>query len=166
MGPTTRRRISVVSAGSAAVMLALLLQSCSSSPGPSATIAAYLSAWARRDYSAMAALVVRPPRDFVTFNRQVADDLDLERATYGAGTATTNGSDATTPVTAHLVLVPFGALAVHATLHLSDAGVWRRVVWSPRSIHLRPRARRRRLDHRHVAAARRHRGGGRRRPSR
>jgi len=115
-------------------MLALLLQSCSSGAGPSATIAAYLSAWSRRDYSAMAALVVRPPRDFVTFNRQVAADLDLERAAYRAGTATTNGSDATTPVTARLVLVPFGALEVRTTLHLTDAGGRWSVVWSPRSI--------------------------------
>lgn len=123
-----------MSAASAAVMLALLLQSCSSGAGPSATIAAYLSAWSRRDYSAMAALVVRPPRDFVTFNRQVAADLDLERAAYRAGTATTNGSDATTPVTARLVLVPFGALEVRTTLHLTDAGGRWSVVWSPRSI--------------------------------
>jgi cell division protein FtsI/penicillin-binding protein 2 len=118
------------------VLLALVLQGCAGSVSASATIAGYLSAWSHGDYGAMAALVRRPPADFASFNRQVADDLDLERASYGAGPATVSGSDATVAVTGHLVLTPFGSWTVHTTLHLTDAGPagsWR-VLWSPASI--------------------------------
>jgi len=117
-----------------AAVLALVLQGCGGPPSPSATIGRYLSAWSRRDYSAMAALVVRPPTDFVSFNRRIAGDLDLERAVYRPGPVTESGSDATVPVTGHLVVTPFGPLAVRTRLRLTESnGAWR-VEWSPRSI--------------------------------
>jgi len=110
----------------AVVVVLLLLPGCASPTSPSSTVDRYLSAWSHADYSAMAALVVRPPPDFVTFNQQVADDLDLERATYGPGTATVSGSGARVSVTGHLVLVPFGPLVLHTTLRLTDtASGWR-----------------------------------------
>ena len=110
----------------AVVAVLLVLPGCASPTSPSATVDRYLSAWSHADYSAMAALVVRPPSDFVTFNRQVADDLDLERATYRPGTATVSGSGARVSVTGHLVLVPFGPLVLHTTLRLTDtASGWR-----------------------------------------
>jgi cell division protein FtsI/penicillin-binding protein 2 len=94
----------------------------------------YLAAWGRADYSAMAALVVRPPSNFVSFNRQVADDLGLESGVYRAGPAVVSGSDATVTVTSRLALTAFGRWVTHSTLHMSDAtGTWR-VQWSPRSI--------------------------------
>jgi cell division protein FtsI/penicillin-binding protein 2 len=82
----------------------------------------------------MERLVDKPPADFVSFNRGLANDLRLTTATYSPGAVSTNGSDATAAITSHLVLGAIGSLAVHSTLHLSDAsGPWR-VVWSPRAI--------------------------------
>ncbi|HEY5250837.1 MAG TPA: penicillin-binding transpeptidase domain-containing protein [Acidimicrobiales bacterium] len=94
----------------------------------------YLTAWAHDDYRAMAALLAAPPRNFVSFNRQIAAGLDLERASYSAGPATLDGSTATAPVTSRLLITPFGPLELHTTLRLTEStGTWR-VVWSPRSI--------------------------------
>jgi cell division protein FtsI/penicillin-binding protein 2 len=115
-------------------MLATALSGCAGSVGPSTTVAHYLAAWTQRDYPAMAALVHKPPANFVSFNRQVATDLDLERAVYTSGPVTTTGSTATVAVTSHLVIGPLGPLKLRSTLHLSDTtGSWK-VVWSPRSI--------------------------------
>ena len=75
----------------AVLLLPFVLQACSSPPSPDATVGRYLTAWAHDDYAAMAALVARPPKNFVAFNQQVADDLDLERASYSQGTATSTG---------------------------------------------------------------------------
>jgi cell division protein FtsI/penicillin-binding protein 2 len=114
----------------------LLLQACSSTPSPDATVGRYLAAWSHGDYRAMAALVAGPPKNFVSFNQDIAADLDLARATYGRGTVTVDGSTATVPVTDRLDLTPFGPLTVRTTLRLTDAdsdGAWR-VQWSPRSV--------------------------------
>jgi cell division protein FtsI/penicillin-binding protein 2 len=82
----------------------------------------------------MARLVSHPPNDFVSFNRAVAADLGLSAATYHLGPVSTNGADATAPLTSDLVLGRLGSLTVHSTLHASDAsGTWR-VLWSPRTI--------------------------------
>lgn len=117
-----------------AILLPLVLEACSSTPSPDATVGRYLTAWSHGDYTAMAALVSGPPKDFVSFNRQIAGDLDLERATYSAGTATVDGSTATVPVTDRLLLTPFGPLELHTRLRLTESnGAWR-VAWSPRSI--------------------------------
>lgn len=112
-----------------------LLAACGGgAAGPDATLDQYVSAWNHQDYVAMERLVAKPPSDFVSFNRRVAHDLRLSNGTYHFGAVSTNGSDATTTVTSHLVLGAIGSLTVHSTLHLSDAtGAWR-VVWSPRSI--------------------------------
>ena len=75
------------------VLLVVVLQGCSATPGPATTIGRYLSAWSRGDYGAMAALVLRPPSDFVSFNRQVAAGLDLERGAYRSGPPTVTGRD-------------------------------------------------------------------------
>jgi cell division protein FtsI/penicillin-binding protein 2 len=116
------------------VVLGSLLSGCAASVGPTGTLDRYLSAWSHQDYGAMAALVHRPPANFVAFNRQVADDLDLERATYRSGSVTTTGSGATASVTAQLVLIPFGPLTVHTKVQLIESsGRWR-INWSPRSI--------------------------------
>jgi cell division protein FtsI/penicillin-binding protein 2 len=116
------------------ILLALVLQGCGGSPDPSVALRQYLAAWSRGDYSAMASFVQRPPKDFVSFNRQVAADLDLERGTYRSGPVSVEGSDATVSITGHLLLTPFGPWIVHTSLRLSESnGVWR-VAWSPRSI--------------------------------
>jgi len=116
------------------IVLGPLLAGCSGIPGPSSTIDRYLSAWSGGDYRAMASLVLHPPADFVSFNRQVATGLDLERARYDAGPATVDGASATATVTAHLVLVPFGPWTHRSTLHLRAVNDAWRVAWSPSSI--------------------------------
>jgi cell division protein FtsI/penicillin-binding protein 2 len=117
------------------VVAAGVLAGCGGgAPGPDATVNQYLSAWDHQDYRSMARLVAKPPSDFVSFNRKVASDLHLKAATHDVGAVSTSGSNATVPITSHLLLGTIGSLTVHSTLRLSDAsGTWK-VVWSPRSI--------------------------------
>ena len=113
-----------------------LLSACgsTSSAGPTAMVQEYLAAWSKGDYAAMAALVSHPPADFVTFNRQVASDLGLTKATHHLGTVSTGGSTGTADFTSHLTLGGLGALRVRSRLALTDAsGSWK-VKWSARSI--------------------------------
>ncbi len=112
-----------------------LLAACGGgAPGPDAIVHRYLSAWDHEDYRSMARLVAKPPSDFVSFNRKVASNLHLTAATHDAGAISSNGSNATAPITNHLVLGTIGSLTVHSTLRLSDtSGTWK-IVWSPRSI--------------------------------
>ncbi len=123
------RIVSVLAVGGA------LLSACgTSSTGPTGMVQQYLAAWSKGDYAAMAALVSRPPADFVAFNRQVASDLDLTKATHDLHAVSTSGSNGTADVTSHLSLGTLGTLRVRSRLTLSDAsGSWK-VLWSPRSI--------------------------------
>ena len=120
----------------AGVAAAGLLAGCggSGTPSPTGTAREYLSAWGRQDYVSMARLVANPPKDFVSFNRSVAQGLGLTAATYRLGAVNTNGSEASAAVQSHLVLGALGALGVRSTLHLTDASGGWRVQWSPRSI--------------------------------
>ena len=94
----------------------------------------YLAAWSQGDFPAMANLVSHPPTDFVTYNRQVATDLGLTKATHDLGAVTTSGSTGTAGVTSHLTLGSLGTLRVRSHLELTDSsGSWK-VLWSPRSI--------------------------------
>jgi cell division protein FtsI/penicillin-binding protein 2 len=124
-----------LAAAAGLVVAAALLAACGGgAPGPDAAVNHYVSAWDRQDYRSMARLVAKPPSDFVSFNRKVAIDLHLTAATHVAGAVSTSGSNATVPITSHLVLGTVGSLTVRSTLHLSDtSGSWK-IVWSPRSI--------------------------------
>jgi cell division protein FtsI/penicillin-binding protein 2 len=121
--------VSVLAVGGA------LLSACgTSSTGPTGMVQQYLAAWSKGDYAAMAALVSHPPTDFAAFNRQVASDLDLTKATHDLRAVSTSGSNGTADVTSHLSLGTLGTLRVRSVLTLSDAsGSWK-VQWSPRSI--------------------------------
>jgi len=112
-----------------------LLSACgSSSAGPTTMVQKYLAAWSKGDYAAMATLVSHPPADFVTFNRRVATDLDLTKATHDVGAVSTSGSTGTAQVTSHLTVGSLGTLGVRSRLELTNAsGSWK-VLWSPRSI--------------------------------
>jgi cell division protein FtsI/penicillin-binding protein 2 len=131
---TRRRPLGVVSIALGVLVSALVLQGCAASVSPSGTLRRYLADWSRGDYVAMAALVQRPPRDFVSFNRQVAHDVGLVRGVYRSGPVTPQGSDATAAVSGHLVLAAFGPWTVHSTLRLTEVGGNWRVLWSPSSI--------------------------------
>jgi cell division protein FtsI/penicillin-binding protein 2 len=94
----------------------------------------YLAAWSKGDYAVMAALVSHPSANFVTFNRQVASDLGLTKASHNLGTISTSGSTGRADLTNHLTLGTLGTLVVRSQLTLTDAsGSWK-VNWSPRSI--------------------------------
>ena len=112
-----------------------LLSACGTgSAGPTAMVQKYLAAWSKGDYGAMSALVSDPPSNFVTFNRQVASDLGLTKATHDLGTVSTDGSTGTADVTSHMTLGSLGTVRVRSHLTLTDAsGSWK-VKWSPRSI--------------------------------
>jgi cell division protein FtsI/penicillin-binding protein 2 len=128
------RRALAVSVG--VVMAAGLLASCGGAgePGPDATVSRYLFAWDHEDYGSMARLVAKPPSDFISFNRKLANDLQLTAATHDAGAISTKDSNATAPITSHLELGRIGALTIHSTLRLTNtSGTWK-VAWSSRSI--------------------------------
>ena len=94
----------------------------------------YLAAWSQGDFAAMANLVSHPPTGFVTYNRQVATDLGLTKATHDLGAVSTSGSTGTAGVTSHLTLGSLGTLRVQSHLELTDSsGSWK-ILWSPRSI--------------------------------
>jgi cell division protein FtsI/penicillin-binding protein 2 len=129
-----RNRKAVGAAALSMVALALGLAGCSSGASPSATVSKYLAAWSRADYGAMASLVSHPPKDFFAVNRQVESVLGREDVTFRASAITTNGSDATVPITGRFSLTGAGPLVVHSLLSLSNAsGSWL-VQWSPREI--------------------------------
>ena len=106
----------------------------------SAVVTSYVVAWRHRDYRAMAKLVDRPPRDFVTFQRAVITDLGVQRADYVAGRPVLNGDEARVPLTNKFVVAGFGAWTARGVLGLTNRnGRWR-VDWSSQSIDtsLRP----------------------------
>src|SRR5258708_27636926 len=106
-----------------------LLAACGGgAPGADSTVNQYLSAWNHQDYRSMALLVAKPPSDFVSFNRSVANDLRLTAATHDAGAVSTTGSSATAAITSHLLLGTIGSLTVHSRLRLSESsGAWKLV---------------------------------------
>jgi hypothetical protein len=117
----------------ATVTASAALTSCGGGSSPDATIDSYLRAWDHADYAAMARLVDHPPSDFIAFNREVANGLDLVHGSHERRSVTTTGSTATASVSSHLAL-PFGSITERSTLRLSDgSGTWR-VQWTPESI--------------------------------
>ncbi|MFI0418024.1 penicillin-binding transpeptidase domain-containing protein [Spongiactinospora sp. 9N601] len=100
---------------------------------PEETAAAYLAAWARKDYAAMRRLTVGPPADFERRHTALARGLDLTSATFRPGEAEA-GEDATK--------VAFRA-DLRGTVNWSYDGALRlveherawRVAWTPTAIH-------------------------------
>jgi cell division protein FtsI/penicillin-binding protein 2 len=124
----------------AAVLVMGLLSGCSSSPQPQTTASAYLSAWARQDWSAMQRLVSAPPGDFTTVNKTAFSNLGVHLASFTAGTMATSGSTASEPFTERLALSGLGTITIRSTLHLIQAqGHWL-VQWSPATIDPRLRS--------------------------
>ena len=115
-------------------MLGGLLAACSSGPAPQTTASAYLSAWARQDWTAMRQLADNPPASFVAVNTAAFSNLSVSKATFTAGTMKTTGSTAQEPVTERLHLTGLGTVTIRPTLHLVQrSGQWR-VAWTPATI--------------------------------
>ena len=120
--------------GAALVLLGGLLAACSSGPTPQATASAYLSAWARQDWTAMRQLADNPPASFVAVNTAAFSNLSVSKATFTAGTMKTTGSTAQEPVTERLHLTGLGTVTITPTLRLVQrSGQWR-VAWTPATI--------------------------------
>jgi len=102
-------------------------------PGPAA--AAYLAAWSRRDYAAMALLVDRPPANFAGFHQQLADELKLVSQQYQPGPVTSHGATAEAGYTARLVIGGLGTWQFPGTVQLRLVGGHWLVAWAPSTIH-------------------------------
>ena len=81
------------------VGLGALLSACSSGPVPQTTASAYLSDWAKQDWSGMQQLVSQPPANFTAVNQAAFTGLTVQKASFTAGKITTKGSTAHEPVT-------------------------------------------------------------------
>jgi len=113
---------------------ATLLAACSSGSTPEDVAHSYLAAWAAQDWSAMRALVAKPPADFTALNAAALADLGAQRASYRPGLLTVSGSTAREPVTEEVAIGGVGAVSIKTTLRLTNAsGTWL-VAWSPATI--------------------------------
>jgi cell division protein FtsI/penicillin-binding protein 2 len=111
-----------------------LLAACSSGPTAQDVAHSYLTDWAARDWSAMRALVTKPPADFAALNAAALSDLGANRASYHPGTIVVSGSTAREPVTEQIPLPGLGTVRITTTLRLTSAsGNWL-VAWSPAMI--------------------------------
>jgi cell division protein FtsI/penicillin-binding protein 2 len=117
-----------------------LLAACSGGPSAQDVARSYLTNWAARNWSAMRALVTKPPANFAALNAAALADLGAKHATYRPGPLTASGSMAREPVTEEIPLAGIGTVSIRTTLRLTSAsGSWL-VAWSPATIapQLRP----------------------------
>jgi cell division protein FtsI/penicillin-binding protein 2 len=111
-----------------------LLAACSSGPTAQDVAHSYLTAWAARDWSAMRALVTKPPADFAELNAAALTDVGAKQASYHPGNLTVSGSTAREPVTEEIPLAGLGTVRIKTTLRLtSTSGAWL-VSWSEATI--------------------------------
>ena len=115
-----RHRRSRWAAGACAAIVGLgaLLTACSSGPVPQTTASAYLSDWAKQDWSGMQQLVSQPPANFTAVNQAAFTGLTVQKASFTAGTVTTKGSTAREPVTEKFQLRGLGTITLTTTLRL------------------------------------------------
>ena len=121
----------------AIVLGAALLSGCSSSPPmPQTTADAYLTAWARQDWTAMRQLTRDPPADFTAVNQAAFRNLTVRRASFAAGRVhtNTNNTAASVPVTERLTLAGLGTVTISSALQLVLVQNKWLVKWSPATI--------------------------------
>ncbi|MEU6997124.1 penicillin-binding transpeptidase domain-containing protein [Nonomuraea sp. NPDC046570] len=97
------------------------------------TAADYLAAWGRRDYAAMRALTVEPPKDFDSVHERVRTGLKLSGASFETG-ASASGDDATV-VRFEAKLTGPVEWSYEGSLRLVEHERTWRVRWTPESIH-------------------------------
>jgi cell division protein FtsI/penicillin-binding protein 2 len=129
------RRVACRACG--AVAIAALVAGCGgSSPKPSSTLKAFVSAWSIGHWAAARAQVADPPKDFVAMNSSVFASLDVSRVSITAGRLRTakSGATAKAQITEHYELAHIGPLSMSGTVHLRKRdGRWR-VQWTPATI--------------------------------
>ncbi len=125
--------------GALSVVLSLLLGTLTacggrSAPTPQATLSAYVAAWQRQQWPAMASLAHAPPADFVTVHTAAWSTLGVTAAQFQPGRVTAHGATASAPLQTTLTLSGFGPLVLRSTVALSKVGGRWLVDWSPRTI--------------------------------
>jgi cell division protein FtsI/penicillin-binding protein 2 len=116
------------------VGMGMLLSACSSGPGPQDTASAYLSDWAKQDWTGMQQLVSSPPANFLSVNKAAFTALTVQKASFTSGTVTTKGSTASAPVTEKFQLQGLSTVTLRTTLRLVQVkGKWL-VRWAPSTI--------------------------------
>jgi cell division protein FtsI/penicillin-binding protein 2 len=116
------------------VGLGVLLSACSSGPAPQTTASAYLSDWARQDWSGMQQLASQPPANFTAVNQAAFTGLTVQKASFTGGTVTTKGSTAQEPVTEKFQLRGLGTITLTTTLRLVKTDKKWLVRWAPSTI--------------------------------
>ena len=116
------------------VGLGVLLTACSSGPAPQTTASAYLSDWAKQDWTGMQQLVSQPPADFLAVNKAAFADLTVQKASFTGGTVTTKGDTASQPVTQKFQLQGLGPITLGTTLRLVKVKSKWLVRWAPSTI--------------------------------
>ena len=95
----------------------------------------YLSAWNRRDFAAMAAMVEHPPPDFAAIHQALFTDLGVANWQYRLGAVTAHTGAADAAFSAHLVLGGIGTWDYSGSLHLAKVfGHWL-VEWTPATMY-------------------------------
>jgi Penicillin binding protein transpeptidase domain/Penicillin-binding Protein dimerisation domain/NTF2-like N-terminal transpeptidase domain len=132
--PGWRRVRTALALAGPLVSVGALVAACSGAPSPHDIANSYLADWARRDWTAMRALVVRPPADFTAANAAVFSNLAVTRASFTSGELTQSGGSAREPIAEHLKLAGIGTVTLHSELKLTriDQAWW--VRWSPATI--------------------------------
>ena len=129
-----RRRRLFVALGALVVVVAagvafVVLRPHKANP-PDPVAAAFLSAWSRQDWPAMAALVDQPPANFTAANQAVLTSLQVSSAAYQPGPVVRHGSNAQAAYTARLNLKGLGAWDHSGTVPMRLInGQWR-VLWT------------------------------------
>jgi cell division protein FtsI/penicillin-binding protein 2 len=131
-GQQRARRL--VAAAATVLIPGALLAACSSGPTAQDVAHSYLTAWSARNWSAMRALVTKPPADFAELNAAALTDVGAKQASYHPGNLTVSGSTAREPVTEEIPLAGLGTVRIKTTLRLTSAsGTWL-VAWSQATI--------------------------------
>jgi cell division protein FtsI/penicillin-binding protein 2 len=146
--------VAVIAAGAVAfVALRSTGDDTASIPDPTSTVDAYLAAWQRHDYAAMARLVYQPGSKFEATHEQMVDALHVTRERFTAGRIVRNaeGTQATAAFRANLRLRGLGAWRYDGQLRLvrivatengtrspasaGDSGGSWRIAWGPAALH-------------------------------
>lgn len=99
-------------------------------------VGAYLDAWSKADYAAMAEHADVPPVRLQSVLAPIRSSLKVQKATYKAGKLTRKDNSATVPFTADLALEGLGRWGYDGTLNLLRGAdkMWR-VQFGPSSVH-------------------------------
>lgn len=119
------------------VLVAAAVPACASGgSGPTDAIDAYLRAWSRQDYAAMAKHLARPPAGFEDYQRALLAELRVTRAEHErTGNVEEHGARATATITNRFTSEPFGDWESKGELTAVErAGDWK-VRWSRRQVH-------------------------------